>query len=263
MTISFHKNAFLFLLLAASCTPFRPAMNFSKTEPVRDLKVKGRQGFLINQKLSFGPYSTGKVKRSWTSGYEFDWAKTLPSPWAEVLSIRDVDRKQRLRFQLKDSLGNTSDVMCFSKVSWTDFSVGNPNSIVNIVGDFIPGIDRGDNTYSVQILTSSKEKWDLLLDNNASQVRAKNYVGFLARDKDHYFKVVPITRLLDKKGKPADLLFGGSVGFEFQNAEGRTLAGVSLIDKGMVYFGNATPEERFVLANAAAALLLQQDIESQ
>jgi len=34
-------------------------------------EVKGKNGWLINQKLSFGEYKTGEVKRSWTKGYDF------------------------------------------------------------------------------------------------------------------------------------------------------------------------------------------------
>jgi len=38
------------------------------------------------------------------------------------------------------------------------------------------------------------------------------------------------------------------------------VAAVSLIDNGMVYLGRTTPEERFLLANACTALLLQEEI---
>jgi len=54
---------------------------------------------------------------------------------------------------------------------------------------------------------------------------------------------------------------GGSVGFEFKNKFNETVAAVSLIDAGIVYLSNSSSAERFVLANAAAALLLQEEID--
>jgi hypothetical protein len=48
------------------------------------------------------------------------------------------------------------------------------------------------------------------------------------------------------------------VGFEFKNREGKVLAAVSMIGNGAVYFGECSDEEKFLLANASAALLLQQ-----
>jgi exoribonuclease II len=39
------------------------------------------------------------------------------------------------------------------------------------------------------------------------------------------------------------------------------VAAVSLIDKGMIYLAKTSVEERFLLANACAALLLQEQIE--
>jgi hypothetical protein len=48
------------------------------------------------------------------------------------------------------------------------------------------------------------------------------------------------------------------VGFEFRNPEGKILAAVSMIGNGTFYMGACSEEEKFLLANAAAALLLQQ-----
>ena len=64
---------------------------------------------------------------------------------------------------------------------------------------------------------------------------------------------------LEKNGKSGEIL-AGSVGLEFHNPEGKPVAAVSLIDKGMVFLGKTTKEERFLLANLCAALLLQQEI---
>ena len=43
--------------------------------------------------------------------------------------------------------------------------------------------------------------------------------------------------------------------------KGVTVAAVSLVDNGMVFIGHTDAAERFLLANACAALLLQEAID--
>jgi hypothetical protein len=66
---------------------------------------------------------------------------------------------------------------------------------------------------------------------------------------------------MNKQGKAVALPFGGSIGFEFRNPQGITVAAVSLIDNGVVYFCALSSAEKFLLANAAAALLLQEQLD--
>jgi hypothetical protein len=98
----------------------------------------------------------------------------------------------------------------------------------------------------------------MAIDNQQSQASPKKYTGLLAKNKQEYYTIVPVT-LIEKNGKSGNTLLG-AVGFEFRNKEGKTVAAVSLIDKGMIYLGKTTPEERFLLANACTALLLQEQI---
>ena len=99
----------------------------------------------------------------------------------------------------------------------------------------------------------------MILDIQESQRRSKQYVGFLAKSKDDYYTIHPITSV-EKNGKKGILPFG-SVGFEIRNKAGVALAAVSLIDNGAVYISSTEPKERFLLANACSALLLHQTLD--
>ncbi len=99
----------------------------------------------------------------------------------------------------------------------------------------------------------------MVIDNQLSQAKPKDYTGYLAKSKTEYYSIVPVTKM-EIKGKPGNIL-AGSVGFEFRDAQGRPVAAVSFINKGMVFLGKQTAEERFLLANACTALLLQDVIE--
>lgn len=249
--------------LLFSCTPAKIAVDDSAWSQKEELAVKGRQGFLIKQKLSFGEFKTTTVKRSWTKGSSWAFGIPLANDWVESLNLEFVKRKQTVRFNLIDEKGNESEVTAFSKVRWRDLTIGNnPNSIVNIIGDIMKIGDDGTNTYAVRIFPSKNESaWEMLIDNNAAQVNAKTYTGLLAKNKSEYYVVAPVYKLMNKQGKAVSLPLGGSVGFEFRDKNGNTVAAVSLIDNGVVYFNKVSPQEKFLLANAVAALLLQQQLD--
>jgi hypothetical protein len=250
-------------IIIFSCTPAKIAVDDSGWSQKEELAVKGRQGFLIKQKLTFGEFRTTSVKRSWTKGSSWAFGIPLANDWVESLNIEFVKRKQTVRFNLVDEKGNESEVTAFSKVKWRDLTIGNnPNSIVNIIGDIMKIGDEGTNTYAVRIFPSKNEHpWEMLIDNNAAQINAKTYTGLLAKNKSEYYVVAPVYKLVNKQGKAVSLPLGGSVGFEFRDKNGNTVAAVSLIDNGVVYFDKVSSQEKFLLANAAAALLLQQQLD--
>ena len=183
--------------------------------------------------------------------------------WVEQVGIEFSRRKQTVRFHLTDASGNEAQVTALAKARWTDLTIGrNPNSALNIIGDLLQIGDAGTSTYAVRIATSQHaEPWEMIIDNNASQRNAKSYKGILAKGKSDYYMITPVYKLMNKHGNAVALPFGGSVGFEFRNQKGETVAAVSLIDNGVVYFSSLPANEKFLLANAAAALLLQEQLD--
>lgn len=248
------------ILLLNGCGPVPMiAISDNEWEPNLELPVKGRNGFFFRQKLSFGEYQTGLVDRSWTGGSSWRTGVIFPNDWLNILSVEWVRRKQTVRFSLRDNQGHISEVTALARVQWRDLQVGtNPNSLVNIVGDILRKGDENNHTYAVRIFTDKDQApWEMFIDNYAAQRYAKTYIGLLARNRNDYYTVVPVYKLRNAQGAAVNLPFGGSVGFEFKNPAGRTLAAVSMIGNGTVYFGDCSEDEKFLLANAAAALLLQ------
>ena len=115
------------------------------------------------------------------------------------------------------------------------------------------------NLYYVQLYTGAGNRpWELLLDNRKAQGAPKTYTGVLARSSKEYYLVRPVNRM-EINGKPGVMPFG-SAGFEVVAPSGKTLAAVSLLEKGTVYLGDTSGEERLLLATLCAALLLQEQI---
>lgn len=250
-------------LFVLSCSPAKIAVDDNGWSQKEELAVKGRQGFLIRQKLSFGEFRTGTVSRSWTKGSSWGFGIPLANDWVESLNMEFVRRKQTVRFSLTDGRGQESEVTAFAKARWRDLTIGdNPNSLVNIIGDLLQVGDKGSNTYAVRIFPArNAQPWEMVIDNNAAQRHPRKYTGFLIKNRNEYYAVTPVYKLKNKQGEAVALPLGGSVGFEFRKPTGEVVAAVSLIDNGVVYFSNLPASEKFLLANAAAALLLQQQLD--
>ena len=263
--IILYMKKILFLLVGVmclvACTPMKPALSVENTKA---FPVKGRQGLMIRQKLSFGDYQTSVVKRSWTrSGntrVDLISGQAQNPDYPNLIAMDYADSDQSFYFTITDFFGNIADVYAVSRFHSEDLQIGdNPNSVINILEDIFGGMNASENLFYLQIfLNKETTPWQLVLDNDAAQRAAEDYSGLFFLDENEYYTLLPITHLDTKKG-PQKIL-AGSIGFEIFNSKKESVAAVSLVDKGEVYFHTKDPAERFLLSSLCAALLLQEDI---
>lgn len=234
---------------------------------VEEYPVAGRQGIMVKQKLSFGEFHTLEVDRSWTKGSSFSTGISQGIPtdneYKKIVTSEKIKKKQTMYFALADSMGRQARAYCMTDFRSKDFTLGdNPNSIVNIFGDILGVGDESSNFFYARIYDAqAQQAWELLLDNQEAQAKPKTYQGYLSRSKDEYYVIKPLSKVVSKKGKKATMPFG-SAGFEVRNKQGKAVAAVSLIDKGVVYLTDMSPEERILISGVLAALLLQEQIGS-
>lgn len=249
-----------------SCTTPKPAITGDKGTQMEEFEVKGRQGLLVNQRLSFGEYTTLKVDRSWTktSSWSIGASQTdltVPGP-VNVISYDHINRKQTLRFAAQSSMGEVADVYAANRVKARELRIGEGNGPAAFTLD-LSGLSgsRGNNLFYVQIyIAGSDQPWQLILDNEMAQEKAEKYSGYLYGPNNRYYQLRPLRHYQTKQGKKAKLIMG-HIGFEILDEEGVSQAAVSTLDKGLVYLNNsASPKERFLLENLCAALLLQEHI---
>lgn len=266
-----HSKVFLGVISVLCSTlgmsqSLKLSLEGSEWTGVEEYAVKGRQGILINQKLAFGNYHTLVVERSWTKGSSVSSGLSQGIPtdeqYKKIITSERVKKNQTLYFALADSSGNQARAYCITKFHGRDFFVGdNPNSVVNIFGDILGIGDESTNTFYAMIYDAqATTRWELILDNQEAQSKPKTYVGYLARNKEEYYTLHPLSRVVSKKGKVGTMPFG-SAGYEIRSKDGKALAAVSLIDKGIVYLNPLQPGEKILLAGACTALLLQEQIE--
>jgi hypothetical protein len=233
--------------------PQKPVLTQNLQQAHEAYTVKGRNGFLLKQKFSFGDYRTTSVRHG--ALRKVSHGGGIPGLfWAE-----QVKGKQSLRFQLEDGQGRSAEVYCLTQLRQEDFTLGdNPNSLINILGDLAGILGRGETNFSAAILLDGEEQaWELFLNNTAVESNTKEAVGYLRRGEEIYH-IMPL-REIWHKGRALRAL--GTVGLEFRSPEGDAVAAVSLIDRGEVFLSTEPHPDRFLFANACSALLLQQYVD--
>lgn len=179
-----------------------------------------------------------------------------------ILTSEKIKKKQTLYFALRDSSGHEARAYCISNFNAKEFSLGdNPNSVLNIFLDILGVGDESSHTFLAYIFNGpDSSRWELVVDNTQAQQSPKKYKGYLSQSKEHYYTIAPLSKVVSKKGKVGTMPFG-SAGFEIRTQDDMPVAAVSLIDKGVIYLTEVTDCEKILLANACAALLLQEQLE--
>jgi len=240
------------------------ALEGEEWKGVKDYPVKGKQGLLTKEKLTFGEYKTLDVDRSWTKGGGTTTGITVGNPtddfYKKVITVDKYHKKQTLFFSLGDNEGNQSETYSVSQLDTKDFNIGKSDvSAFNLLLDLAgPGVQSANFSFSRIYVGGAAEGWDLFIDNEAAVAHPKKYLGYLAKNENEFYTITPVTKVQNKKGKAGIMPFG-SVGFEIRNKEGKALAAVSLIDSGIIYLKETDAKERMLLASACAALLLRPE----
>lgn len=81
-------------LLLSSCKDYQIALQSDLREDAQLMTVKGRQGNMINQKVSFGEFRTDRVARGWTVRYNLPFIVRFEGA-QEKLSFTQFDGEGR------------------------------------------------------------------------------------------------------------------------------------------------------------------------
>lgn len=239
------------------------ALEGKEWEGVQAYPITGKSGNFNKQTVVFDGYKTLELDRSWTKGSEVTvgWTEGVPTDdfYRKLITTDLISKKQTLYFSLGDQSGKKSQAFCVSQLDARDFNIGNrPVSALNLLLDLAgPGMESSSMYFTRIFMDDAPFGWDLVIDNQAAMSRPKEYIGYLAKNKDEYYTITPVTRIKSKKGKVGNMPFGAS-GFEIRTKAGNPLAAVSLIDKGIIYLKEMDAQERLLMATVCTALLLQE-----
>ena len=261
-------NKFNWLLLSAvlyllsGCTTARMALTHSVWQNNIGYAVEGRMQTVLQKKpLRFGEFYTTGVKSSWkkSSSVTTDLDGRITRRNSNTIGMLYSQSKSWRKFTLNNGKGQQAQVIAFNQLNASSYSAGgnvelNFNWLMKSLG--VPG--KTENSYFVQVYEPNNDQpWELLLDLDAIDWNAKNYIGYFALNDAEYYTIKPITKIMGKNGPSSFPI--GLMGYEIFNAGGMPVAAVSVFDKGIVYLQDTLPpDERFLMANLCAALLLYE-----
>jgi len=196
--------------------------------------VKGRQGLLIKQKLSFDKYRTVEVKRGWLKSYDFPFF------------VHFSGASEKLGYTLSDSL-YTLHANCIGKVRKQEFKLYNSYFGITLLQE---------DAFAGNLHLVGSGNWDFII-YNASNTNAFNDVyGFLRSGE----KQISIKAIRKMEGKNTVLSQFGVYGYEFID-EGRVIGAVDVMNKGKVFIArDLSADKQMVVAGLSTALLLKTDL---
>lgn len=223
------------VLSLASCSTPQMAVD-NELQSSTAMSVKGRQGWMLNQHLSFGEFTTGKVKRGWLKSYDIPFI------------VRFSGAKEKLSYDLTDSGGNTAEVFCMGKLREQDLPLFNQLFEVNLNWQ-----DAFSGTIS---LNEGRQHYDFLVTDLNQNNWFRPAEGFI-RYRDGLIEIQPVDKL--SNGKRA--LGMEALGFQFVY-KGEVVGAVETLNNGRVWLKDGlAPDLRLILGSVSAALLLRSELE--
>lgn len=271
------------IILAAffitSCTAAKLSVPEAFQKQSTKYPVKGLNGWMINQKLSFGSYQTSSIKRGWDFTSSVQFTKFRISPEEALLKVFDIDTdrrnlNQRNKFQYTlEEDDQLAEIYATEKFSEKQLVYKSNNPYIGNASK----TNRYDYAFTAAILPltgNQKDPWSLVMINKydiakdtARKLFDKPYVeeeGYATNGKENIaIRPLRIENITTKSGKQTKV-FGGKMlsGYELQ-WDGGVVAVIDILDNSIWIYNDLDRSDKFILSSIASAILLKrmQDVE--
>lgn len=224
--------------VAASCQTPKLVLSDDLQANTTEMKVKGRQGWQINQVIRYGDYSTSRVRRGWTTGYNISFV------------LRFQKAEEKLSFSQMTSDGGQAEVLAVGRFKNTEY---------DLLKGFLSYSVKYENSFAGSIIPTndSGNVWEFIVYNPDGDLSGNADCG-VAKDKGGHEIIIRGIRKLDKQPKWMQF---ANYGFEFVE-NGKAIAAVSTINNGRVWISNNVDANRkLVISSLATSLLLRHSME--
>jgi hypothetical protein len=189
---------------------------------VAPVAVSGRQGVLVNQRLSFGAYATDQVRRSWTRGTEE----------SGEFRTDHGEYRQRYQFALNRGGAKVADVNCLAQ--------GEGAQTLNVQW-------MAKRTLECEMTMAGGALRTIMLESSRDRPLSGRVTG------DPAYAVTGSDRVTGGR-------VGATAGYTIARDNGAAVAAVDVSNAGAVYLQGA--EDDAVAAVAAALLLYQDPLQA-
>jgi hypothetical protein len=273
-----YKVLFIIILLS-SCTAAKVSVPEAFQKKSTRYSVKGVDGWMINQKLSFGPYQTSAVKRGWDFKSSVQYTKFRISPEEAVLRVFDINTdkqklQQRNRFQYTLEEGNLlAEIYATESFSEKQLVYKSNNPYIGSASK-TTSYEYAFTAAIVPLTLKEKDPWSLVMINKydiakdtARKLFDKPYVeeeGYATNGKENIaIRPLRLENVTTKSGKQKKVVGGKMLsGYELQ-WDGGVVAIIDILDKSIWIYNDMEPSEKVILSSIASAILLKriQDVE--
>lgn len=243
------------------------------------MHVKGLNGWMINQKLSFGTYQTSKIRRGWDFTSSVQWTKMRISPEEMILRVfnvetdkRNLAQRNKFQYTVTDGTG-AAEVYATEKFKESQLVYKSNNPHIGQVSA-TRGYEYAFTAAILPLGEKDNDPWSLVLINRydrakdtARRLFDRPYVeeeGYATNGRENIaIRPLRLENVTTKSGKDKKV-FGGPLlsGYEIQ-WDGGVVAIVDILDNNVWIYNDLEPTEKLVLSSIASAILLKrmQDVE--
>jgi hypothetical protein len=275
----YTKTLLIALIALSSCTAAKLSVPANFSSQATKIPVKGLNGWMINQKLTFGSYQTSSIKRGWDFSSSLQYTKFGIRPEEALLKVFDIDTDKRnlaQRNKFHYTLENGSDITeIYATEKFTEKQL--------VYKSNNPYIGNASKTYRydyaftaaiVPLTIKNAEPWSVVLINRydlakdtARRLFDRPYVeeeGYATNGKENIaIRPLHIDKVTTKSGKETKV-FGGKLlsGYELQ-WDGGVVAVIDLLDNNLWLYNDLEPSEKLILSSVVSAMLLKrmQDVQ--
>jgi hypothetical protein len=199
--------------------------------------VKGRQGWQFNQVITYGDYSSSKIKRGWTSKLEIPFV------------VKFSNAHEKLSFTQFTADKQQADVYAVGRLEQADLPLLNGflNYSINYRNTFVGTIIPID---------VSGDYWDFLIYNMESGISNDVICGSAKDTKGNEIIIKGVSRI---EGQ-GSLMQAEFVGFEFF-MNGQSVGAVSCFNNGKVWMkDDLNPDIKLVISSISTSLLVKHNL---
>jgi hypothetical protein len=267
------------LILCSSCTAVKVSVPETFSKMATKMPVKGLNGWMINQKLTFGDYQTSSVKRGWDFSGSLQYTKFRIRPEEALLKVLNIDvdnknLKQRNKFQYTIENGNDiAEVYATERFSEKQLVYKSNNPYIGSASKtkkyeyaFTAGI--------IPLTLNNNAPWSLVLintydinnDTNRKIFGQPNVEeeGYATNgEKSIALRSLRVENVSTKDGKEVKA-FGGKLlsGYEL-SINNETVAVIDILENSIWLHNTLSSDDKLVVSSIASAILLKriQDVE--
>ena len=268
------------LVFAASCTTAKLSVPEKFSSQATRMPVSGLNGWMLNQKLAFGPYQTSKIKRGWDFNSSVSYSRFSLRPEEALLRVFDINtdrstltQKNKFQYSIEDGKG-VAEVFATERFQEQQLVYRSNHPWIGKASK----TDRYDYAFHASILPLSDKgaaAWSLVLINRydvekdtARGLFRRPYVeeeGYATNGTENItVRPLRVDKMTTSKGKDTKV-FGGKMLSGYELAwDGGVVAIIDILDNHIWMANNLEANDRLILSSIASAILLKrmQEVEN-